>query len=230
MTPPVVKICGITNVSDAMAAIQAGADWLGFIFVPDTPRFITVETAQAILQAVRSQSPPTQCVGVFQNASAETIQAHWAALGLDQIQLHGDETPAFCEQLPAPVIKTLLLQPHLSFSNLSTTAMAYLQANNVKTLLLDLPKNSAVKAVGSLPDAVGLRSFLSTFPSLLAGGVTADNLQSVLEQFQPVGVDVASGVEQAPGQKDVEKMNRFCQIIQNFKSQPNHGDPLSCNP
>jgi phosphoribosylanthranilate isomerase len=230
MTRPLIKICGITNPSDAIAAIEAGADWLGLIFVPDTPRFVTVEKAQVIVEAVRSLNSNTQCIGVFQNASVEMIEAHLAILRLDQVQLHGDETPEFCAQLSVRVIKILLLQPDLTLSLLSARAAAYLEQDNVKLLLLDLPKNNRVKDLLSLPEALGLKQFLTRFPSLLAGGLTPDNIQDVLTQFYPYGVDVASGVEQAPGQKEIEKMNQFCKMIQNFKPQPNHGDHSLCNP
>jgi phosphoribosylanthranilate isomerase len=230
MTRPLIKICGITNPSDAIAAMQAGADMLGLIFVPDTPRFVTPEKAHVIVEAVRSLNSNTQCVGVFQNASVEIIEAHLAILGLDQVQLHGDETPEFCAQLSARIIKTLLLEPDLTPSLLSARAAAYLQQENIKLLLLDLPKSNKVKNLLNLPDTLGLKQFLARFPCLLAGGLTPDNIQAVLTQFYPHGVDVSSGVEQSPGQKETEKMSRFCQIIQNFKPQPNHGDHSLCNP
>lgn len=229
MTRLLIKICGITNEPDAIAAIQAGADWLGLIFVPGTPRFITIETAQVILEKVRSANPKTQVVGVFQNASHETIQAHLDRLPLNQIQLHGNESPEFCAQIQVPVIKTILIQPELDHAHLNTQAAAYLQQPNVQYLLLDLPKGAFLKNVLNLPNPETFKQFLSQFPCLLAGGLNPENTRQALERFQPGGVDVASGVEQSPGRKDVEKMNRFCEIVQKFNPQPNRGDHPSCN-
>lgn len=237
MIAPRIKICGITNPIDAMAAVQAGADWLGLIFVPHTPRFVSLESATNILRELRTIHPSVEVVGVFQNQTLSTIEQHIQSLNLDRVQLHGTESPEFCAQISIPVVKTFLLHPELpelDFSALRRQAAAYLKVSQVQTLLLDLPKGSAMQSVldiaQSNADSELVRTFLSDFPCLLAGGLTPDNIQQALQTFQPAGVDVASGVEQAPGKKDVDKMTQFCQIVNRFKPQPNHGENLSCNP
>ncbi len=236
MISPRIKICGITNPADAMAAVEAGVNWLGLIFVPQTPRFVSVESAKEIMRQLRVIHPETTVVGVFQNQSLSEIEHHIQVLNINRVQLHGNESPAFCAQISVPVIKTLLLnselpeRPELDFSALRRQAAAYLEVPQVQTLLLDLPKGSAIPSVLDVAYSEILESFLSDFPCLLAGGLTPENIQQALQTFQPAGVDVASGVEQGPGKKDVDKMKRFCHIVKNFKPQPNHGENASCNP
>lgn len=237
MNSPLIKICGITNLADALAAVQAGADWLGLIFVPNTPRFVSVESAKEIMTELRAIHPSVEVVGVFQNQSLSEVEHHIQSLNLDRVQLHGHESPDFCAQISVPVVKTLLLHselPELDISALRRQAAAFLEVSQVQTLLLDLPKGIAIHSVLDVTHSDThiemLRSFLSDFPCLLAGGLTPDNIQHALQLFQPAGVDVASGVEQAPGKKDVDKMKRFCHIVKNFKPQPNYGENASCNP
>ncbi len=237
MSVPRIKICGITNPTDAMAAIEAGADWLGLIFVPQTPRFVPVESATEIMRQLRALYPETTVVGVFQNQSLSDIERLIQVLKLNRVQLHGHESPDFCAQISVPVIKTLLLHPELpelDISELRRQSATFLEVPQVQALLLDLPKGSAIPSVLNVTHSDAhsekLRSFLSDFPCLLAGGLTPDNIQPALQIFQPAGVDVASGVEQAPGKKDVDKIKRFCHIVQNFHPQPNHGENASCNP
>jgi phosphoribosylanthranilate isomerase len=237
MITPRIKICGITNPADAMAAVQAGADWLGLIFVPHTPRFVSLESAKNILSELRAMHPSIDVVGVFQNQTPSEIEQHIQSLNINRVQLHGNESPEFCAQISAPVVKTFLLHPELpklDISALRRKAAAYLEVSQVQTLLLDLPKGSVMQSVSDIAqsnaDSELVRAFFYDFPCLLAGGLTPHNIQQVLQTFQPAGVDVASGVEQAPGKKDLDKMIQFCQIVNRFKPQPNHGENLSCNP
>lgn len=228
-TLPTLKICGITNAKDATAAVEAGADYLGLIFVPNTPRFISVEAAQSIVNLVRGEKPSAQIIGVFQNATEATIQRHVSALSLDGVQLHGQESPEFCAQISVPIIKTLLIHPDCDFAALMEQVNAYLAVPNVKTLLLDLPKGSAVKTVLDLPESERFREFLVNFPCWLAGGLNPDNIEQALSNFQPKGVDVASGVEQSVGQKDLGKVAAFCQVVKSFQLKHNQGDERLCN-
>ncbi|WP_303672720.1 phosphoribosylanthranilate isomerase [Vampirovibrio chlorellavorus] len=240
MIAPRIKICGITNPTDAMAAAQASADWLGLIFVPNTPRFVPLESAKEMMRQLRVTHPKVEVVGVFQNQSLPEIEHYLQILNLDRVQLHGQESPDFCAQISVPVVKTLLLHPELpqrselEISALHRQAAAFLEIPQVQTLLLDLPKGSGSSSVLDMArsdaDTETLRAFLSDFPCLLAGGLTPDNIQQALQTFQPAGVDVASGVEQGPGQKDIDQIKRFCHSVKNFKPQPNHGENASCNP
>lgn len=229
MTKPLLKICGITNTEDALAAVQARADWLGFIFVPDTPRFVSLEQAQAILSTLRQKEPKVSVVGVFQNASVAEIQRHIDILSLDRIQLHGQESPDFCGNFSIPVIKTLLLDSEPTFPVLRQKAKSYLAQSTVQTLLLDLPKGAAVKAITDYSEMNELCQFFQGFPCLMAGGLNSSNVIEALSRFQPLGVDVASGVEQSAGKKDIGKLTQFCQLVQRFELQTNRGDNQSCS-
>lgn len=238
-SPRLLKICGLTNTVDALAAAAVGADWLGLILVPNTPRQVSLPGALEMVHSVRTQYPHIQWVGVFQNAPLEEIERYCNSLGLDRVQLHGNERPEFCAQISVPVIKTLLLTAEMTVSELRRQATAYLQISSVQTLLLDLPKGSAFSTVLDRAHSAPVhsdsgpekfRAFLSDYPCWLAGGLTPANLPQTLQTFQPVGVDVASGVEKKPGQKDVDQMRQFCQIVKQFKIQPNQGDNALCNP
>lgn len=229
MKRPLLKICGITNTEDALAAIHAGTDWIGLIFVPDTPRFIALETAKALLADIRHNRPHVEVVGVFQNASVAEIQNHVDVLLLDRIQLHGQEDPDFCKAFSAPVIKTLLLNPASNFSDLRALAESYLEQGTVKTLLLDLPKGGALKTMTAFSRTDELRQFFQDFPCLMAGGLKPQNVLEALKHFQPLGVDVASGVEQSVGKKDIDQLTQFCQLVQSFELQTNRGDNQPCD-
>lgn len=229
MTKPLLKICGITNTVDALTAIKAGADWLGFIFVPNTPRFVSLEQAQAILGEVRQKVPSVSVVGVFQNASEPEIQRHVDVLSLDRIQLHGQEAPDFCNAFSVPVIKTLLLDPEPDFSALRNKAQLYLEQGAVQLLLLDLPKSGTLKAITECSSTNELRGFFQDFPCLMAGGLKPENVFEALSRFQSLGVDVASGVEQSVGKKDTTKLTQFCQLVQGFELQANRGDNQPCS-
>ncbi len=226
-----LKICGLTNAPDALTAMDAGADLLGLIFVPDTPRALNLKQAQTLIEAVKSEHPSAKqprFVGVFQNASLQTIQLHCATLPLDFIQLHGEETPEFCRQVPLPVIKTMLWQPETHPQNLRLKIQHYLESGQVKALLIDLPKSQLKHSLLEITEQAELKSLLAQFPILLAGGLTPENLPEVLDTFQPHGIDVASGIEQAPGRKDPIKLRTFCQLAKQFEI-PTIGDSLLCN-
>lgn len=230
MTRPLLKkICGITNPEDALAAINAGADWLGLIFVPGTPRFVALPVAQQIAAQVCASKRSVELVGVFQNASLADIQTHWETLPLNQIQLHGQESVEFCSTLPTPVIKTFFLYPETDVSALAKTVSSYLNTNTTKTALLDLPKGGALKSILEFKNHPELARFFQDYPCLMAGGLNPENIQQALHHFQPLGVDVASGVEQSTGKKDVQKMQQFCKIVTAFESQTTSGENPSCN-
>lgn len=209
MTSVRIKICGITNAQDALDAVNAGADYLGLIFVPGTPRALSVEQAQTVVQAVRENDRAIRVVGVFQNESQVVVEERIRALRLDLVQLHGDEPPAFCEALSVPVIKTVLLNGNME--RIFSTMQPYQTLPILHALLLDLPKGSQ----GQISDVMTPEFFQSVqnAPVLLAGRLTTENVASVVNRFQPWGVDVASGVELAPGKKCPEKMRAFCSAV-----------------
>ncbi len=203
-----IKICGVTSIADAEAAVTAGADLLGIIFAPASRRCVTVETGQQIVTAVRGRC---RTVAVFQDAPVSTVNAVATAIGCDFIQLHGRETPAAAGELVRPVIRAVVVTAETTAVDVLTWATA----GNVAHLLFDRPKGvvdpSWVVALGSLWAAahrtvVGQQSFL-------AGGLTSDNVCELIQQWRPFGVDVASGVESAPGHKDAACMRRFCRAV-----------------
>jgi phosphoribosylanthranilate isomerase len=206
-----IKICGITNEQDALAAVAAGADYLGLIFVPGTPRAVTLEQAEPIVSAMRKNAPQVQLVGVFQNQALTEVENILNVLKLDFAQLHGDEPPEYCFQLPTPVIKTLLLD--LPEEALLQKMQTYKSSamNNIHALLLDLPKGSPL----TLEEAISppLQKAVQEHPIFIAGRLQVETINAVITRFKPWGVDVASGIEERPRQKSVEKMRAFCNAV-----------------
>ncbi|MCS7079988.1 MAG: phosphoribosylanthranilate isomerase [Chloracidobacterium sp.] len=205
---PQIKICGVTNIADAEAAAAAGADLLGIIFAPTSPRCVTVETGREIVAAVRGRC---LTVAVFQDASVETVNAVATALGCDLVQLHGRETPVMAARLMRPVIRAVTVTAETDEAEVT----AWATADNVAHLLFDRPKDgkdgcwaASLERLWAAAQATpaGRRSFL-------AGGLSSDNVGEVVRRWQPFGVDVASGVETAPGWKDTEKMRAFCRAV-----------------
>jgi phosphoribosylanthranilate isomerase len=192
-----IKICGITNLDDARLAVELGADMLGFIFFAKSRRAVTRETAAQICRQLDVEK-----VGVFVNESAPVIQATLAACGLTAIQFHGEEPPAFCRQFPVKAIKALRVR--------DTGSLVAAAEYDVDALLLDTYTDSQHGGTGRTFDwqlAVQAKQFGR--PIILSGGLTPENVRDAIATVQPYAVDVASGVEQAPGKKDPEKLRRF---------------------
>lgn len=211
---PFVKICGICNVEDAELATNSGADLLGFIFA-ESPRKVEIELAGSIISRLRDNGPRTaRMVGVFRNQSTEEILAISEKLNLDAIQLHGAESPMQiaeimrkCRQVRQPlIIKALELDPqNQSLFNCS----AYAYSNLVNLFLFDRPKHlSSDNDWLNRILAVSYEQLQSWRPFLFAGGVNENNIQQVLS-LHPAGVDLASGVESNPRQKDHNKLKSF---------------------
>ncbi len=197
-----VKICGITNLSDALAAVQAGADALGFLFHESSPRNI----APAVAREIILQLPPAVAkVGVFVNATAETVRRIALECGLDTLQLHGEETPEFCRQFTAlKVWKAIRVRDAASLQQLPAYQT---DAWLLDSFVPDKPGGTGAKFNWDL--AVAAKKFGR--PIILAGGLTPDNVAAVVRQVQPFAVDVSSGVESAPGRKDHTKLRAFVQ-------------------
>lgn len=194
-----VKICGITNLDDAWAAVEAGADALGFVFYPPSPRYVAPEQACGIIRAL---PPFVTTVGLFVDVPVETINDIAERCGLDRIQLHGHETPAFCNLVKQPVIKAFRMK--------GADSLAHLPHYKVSAYLLD------AYVEGALPGGTGA-SFAWELaveakpygPIILAGGLTPENVEGAIRQLCPYGVDVSTGVERSPGLKDHAKVRAF---------------------
>jgi phosphoribosylanthranilate isomerase len=199
-TPVRVKICGITSLEDARMAVAAGADALGFMFHPASPRYVSPEAAGAIARAL---PPFVARVGVFVNTPADVIQATLETAGLDTLQLHGDESPAFCAAFSrVRVIKAFRVDGPAVLDRMQAyTAWAWLLDSHVsgtwggtgKTFNWDLAREAILRG-GTV---------------LLAGGLHPDNVRSAVRSVGPYGVDVSSGVESCPGRKDPERVRAF---------------------
>ncbi|HZI11809.1 MAG TPA: phosphoribosylanthranilate isomerase [Myxococcus sp.] len=197
-----VKVCGVTRLEDARGAWEAGADALGLNFYPKSPRCVDVATAAAL---ARTRPVLGAVVGVFVNAPADEIRAKVRECGLTAVQLHGDEPPEACAGFGVPVIKALRVRGPEDVA----LARTYLGVGDVAGLLLD----GAAPGYGG--GGVGFDWSLvaglagSGTPVLVAGGLTPANVAEAVRATRPYGVDVASGVESAPGIKDLDAVRAF---------------------
>lgn len=205
-----VKICGITRLPDALAAVEAGADALGFMFFEGSKRFLKPADAAKIIRAL---PPFVAKVGVFVNASADTVRATVAECGLDTLQFHGEETPEFCRQFaPLKVVKAFRIQNAESLKPLLDYA--------VDAWLLDsyVPGERGGTGEKFNWDLACQAKELGR-PVILAGGLSAENIADAVQQVWPFGVDVSSGVEIAPGQKDAGMVQQFVAIVREMEQE-----------
>lgn len=201
-----IKICGITNIEDALAAASAGADALGFVFHPASPRYVTPGKAREIIAVL----PPSTCVvGVFVNLAAVEVLQIAELCGLDFIQLHGAETLEYCRRLPRErVIKALSFRSEEEFA-----AMA---GYPVRAFLVDAHDPVRFGGTGKTCDWNLAGKAAARHPLILAGGLNEENILSALEAVRPMAVDVSSGVEASPGKKDHEKLQSVVAIVRHF--------------
>ena len=194
-----VKICGITRIEDALDAIEAGADALGFVFYKPSPRYVTPEKAGEIID----QLPPfITTVALFVNEPAEAIYRILETSRCDLIQFHGDESADFCASFNRPWIKALRVKDADSLSE------QLVEFKEARALLLDSYRPGVPGGTGEtfnwdlIPDDLPR-------PLILAGGLTPENISSAVQQLQPYGVDVSGGVEAQKGIKDPAKIHAF---------------------
>ena len=199
-----VKICGITNVLDALAAVDAGANALGFVFYERSSRFVTGQSAREIIGAL---PPFVSKVGVFVNAPEALVQRTIQQCGLDTLQFHGDETPQFCRKFGLKTIKAFRIRDQQSLARLADyTEEAWLLDSDVPGRLGGTGTRFNWELAG---EAKKMKR-----PIILAGGLTPENVAEAVRQVHPYAVDVSSGVESAPGKKDPVKMRNFIRIAQ----------------
>ena len=207
-----VKICGITQPQQSIAIASLGATALGFICVPNSPRYVTTSQIRA---AVAELPANIDTIGVFANLGIAEISQIVADAGLTGVQLHGDESPSFCYQLRqalpnVEIIKALRIR---SLEHLDTAA-DYIKY--VDTLLLDAFHPQQLGGTGKTLDWTMLEQFSPSCPWFLAGGLTADNIVQALNQVNPSGVDLSSGVERTPGDKDLDKVALLFHSLKNI--------------
>jgi len=193
------KICGITRVDDALTAAKAGADAIGLVFYAKSPRAVDVRQAREVVAAL---PPFVTTVGLFVNASRCEINEILDAVPLDMLQFHGDETPAQCEGFHRPWFKALRVG---NGEDIEAQVARYANASGI---LLDT-------FVAGVPGGTGERFDWSLIPAalakplILAGGLTAENVQQAIAQVRPYAVDVSGGVEASKGVKDASKVMAF---------------------
>jgi phosphoribosylanthranilate isomerase len=192
-----VKICGITRLDDALAAVEAGAGAIGFVFWPASPRFIDPYRARAIAARLPPFVTP---VGLFVNQARDYVTGVVSLVRLGAVQLHGDETPAFAASMVAPVIRALPIG----------RAAAWPAG---ATLLLDAHDPVQRGGTGRTIDWVAAAAIAARRRVLLAGGLTPDNVAGAILQVRPFGIDVSSGVERAPGIKDHGRLKALFEAV-----------------
>lgn len=193
----IAKICGITRLTDALHAVRHGATALGFVFWPRSPRYVTPGRAAGIIRELPGTVTP---VGVFVNQPVDEIARVAAAAGITTIQLHGDEPPAYAAALGWPVWRAVSLQD-------VNGALSDWPAET--TILVDAHDAARRGGTGRPIDWDKAAMIATRRRIVLAGGLTPENVQQAIAAVRPFGVDVSSGVEEAPGVKDFDKVARF---------------------
>ncbi|MCE5228716.1 phosphoribosylanthranilate isomerase [bacterium] len=200
----IIKICGITRVEDGMAALGAGADWLGFIRWPKSPRWRADQEMARIIRELRERAPkPFQAVGVYVDSPVDDIERDAERLGLDRVQLHGDESPEVAAALSRPAIKVIRVRD----------AESLRRADDFPgiDLLADTFDPALPGGTGRGYDYGLLRELAARRRVIIAGGLTPENVGAVVASLMPFGVDVSSGVESEPGVKDHARIISFIQ-------------------
>lgn len=209
----IVKICGITNLEDARVAVEAGANWLGFVFFPPSPRYVTPERARELIGGLGELRRTIRTAGVFVNEPVERVRAVMATAGLDLAQLHGKESPEMVRELGSRAYKSIqaadLDTAHTLVANYRAAVGALSERRNVPAFIVDAPPAKLPGGNGLVADWSVAREIASQFPILLAGGLNPENVGEAIELVRPYGVDVSSGVERAPGIKDHAKVRLF---------------------
>jgi phosphoribosylanthranilate isomerase len=196
----IVKICGIKTLKDALAAIEAGADYLGFNFYPKSMRFIEKDACAEITSVLKREHPHIKLVGVFVNSSVDEVKDILRTCSLDLAQLHGDETPEIFAQLAPHAFR--------AFRGIPESIAGY-ERNESPSMLIDAAVKGVYGGSGVTADWSAAAEMAKKVPLLLAGGLTPENVAEAVGRVKPWGVDVASGVESAPGEKDAGKMTEF---------------------
>lgn len=197
-----IKICGMTSIEDTLLAVKGGADAVGFIFYKKSPRAVSAKTVKSIVSAL---PPFIETVGVFVNETADRINRIADSCNLSAVQLHGDESPAFCKKIRRKVIKAVRVQGKESFKGLSSY--------KVSAFLLDAFSEEQRGGTGETFDWRLVSEGKKYGPIILAGGLDPKNVAHAIQKVKPYAVDVCSGVERQPGQKDPVRLKAFIKAV-----------------
>ena len=208
-----VKICGLSETEHALAAAKAGADFIGLVFAP-SPRQISPSQAQEIVAAIKEHHRETQMVGVFVNMPGPAVNRMAQACGLDWVQLSGDESWAYCQQIHLPIIKAVRVRPGEGAGEL----LEYLAsgeeilASQRRIYLLDTQVEGSYGGTGTGFDWEIAGAVARKFPIIVAGGLTPENVSRLVRTVYPWGVDVSSGVEEG-GVKSLARIKAFIDAV-----------------
>ncbi|MFQ5822978.1 MAG: phosphoribosylanthranilate isomerase [bacterium] len=202
-----VKICGITNLIDALEACELDADALGFIFHKKSPRYIQPVAAKDIM---KSLPPFIIKVGVFVNMTLSDLYKICESVPIDVVQLHGDETPEYCRQISYPCLKVFRVNADFNLLKLKKYQTA--------GYLLDTFNNYIYGGTGKTFDWNIAKEANKFGRVVLSGGLNSDNILKALDFVRPYAVDICSGVEAFPGKKDPEKLKTFFEEFRKFKN------------
>jgi len=206
-----IKICGIKTLSDALAAMDAGADYLGFNFYPRSVRFIEIQEFNAIGTVLRKDHPSIKLVGVFVNSPPDEIKTLFGTGLLDLAQLHGDESSQFCAAFGNKAFK--------AFRGLPKAGVESYVRSEAPALMVDAAVSGSYGGTGVTADWLAVANMAKVHPLFLAGGLNPENVVEALRQVNPWGVDVASGVESSPGKKDKNKMRAVVQAVRSMEDK-----------
>lgn len=205
-----VKICGLTTLEDARFAAGALADFLGFIFYPDSPRYIDPAKAGAIINWLEGP----QKVGVFVNQPLDDVNSIAKQTGIDMVQLHGNESPDYCSLVEKPVIKVFHITNEKNAEQLKDEIKPYL--DRVDYLLFDSKTDELWGGTGQTFDWSILNDIKKEKPFFLSGGLHPGNVDEAVRAVQPTGIDLSSGLEDSPGLKDFDKVEQFFDVMRDI--------------
>ena len=198
-----IKICGITNLDDALAVYESGADALGFIFYPKSSRYVSPEKAKEIIENIPGEITR---VGVFVNHRADEIKEIVEFCSLNLVQLHGDETPEYCRQFPTSILIK-------AFSPRTESDLQTLKDYPVRAILVDTHDPKLYGGTGKTSNWGLASKIRESHPLILSGGLNIDNIIEAIETVHPGAVDINSGVESSPGGKDHDKVRKIIDIV-----------------
>jgi phosphoribosylanthranilate isomerase len=199
---PRIKICGLTRIEDLQAAIDAGADAIGLVFYPPSPRYVDLQTAATLASAV---PPYVTIVGLFVNAEPQVVRETLAAVPIHLLQFHGDEDESYCRQFDRPYMKAARVKPGVDLVQYAA-AFPSAQAILLDAFVDGYGGGGKVFDWSLVPAALGK-------PVVLSGGLDAGNVGDAVRRVRPAAVDVSSGVEAAKGIKDAEKIKAFVAAV-----------------
>jgi len=204
-----VKFCGITSLDDAKKAVLAGADAIGFVFFEDSPRCVSPEFAEA---AIKEIPPFVSSVGVFVNENLSFIEECVERCGLNAVQLHGDEDVEYCSKFKKLNLEGVKLIKAIRVKD--KESIGYIEETPADAILLDAYKSGVYGGTG-----IGFDRSLALLAKeygrhlIISGGLDSDNVRNVIKEVRPYGVDVSSGIESNPGNKNVELMEEFIKQV-----------------